>query len=321
MKEIGFVISNKENEYRRALLPKDISVINNKKYLFFEEGYGCVTGINDSEYIEAGANIVSRAEVLKKDVICDPKIGDGDYLSDLSEGQGIFGWIHAVQNKKLTDALIEKRVTAIAWEDMFEEDRHVFWRNNEIAGEAAILHAFTLYGKLPSECKVAVIGRGNTARGAMKVLYSLGASVKVYDRKTVKLLSRELQDYDVIVNGVLWDTKRKDHIIYKENLKLMKPMSMIIDISCDTAGAVESSKPTTIENPVYKVDSIIHYVVDHTPSLVHSSASKSLSKEICKYIDYIIEDRVTDSAVLQQSVIIENGIIKDQKILNFQKML
>ena len=318
MKTVGFVISNKENEFLRALLPEDISLVNNKKYLFFEKGYGLVLGIPDEEYIKAGANISPREEILRKDVICDPKIGDADYLTELNEGQGIFGWVHAVQNRMITDTLIQNKLTVLAWEDMFEENRHVFWKNNELAGEAAVLHAFTLYGKMPSECKVAIIGRGNIARGAMKVLYSLGAKVTIYDRKTVSLLATELENYDVIVNGTLWDTDRKDHIIYRRDLKKMKPMSMIIDISCDTSGAIETSSPTTIENPVYRVDSVLHYVVDHTPSLVHGSASKSISIEVSKYIDYIIEENTSNSHVLHKSLIVDSGLIIDQRIINFQ---
>src|SRR5690606_3339659 len=160
----------------------------------------------------------SRHEATSKDVICDPKIGDADYLSDLEAGQIIFGWIHAVQNKFITDNILKRKLTAIAWEDMYEKGRHVFWRNTELAGEAAVMHAFTLYGKAPYECNIALIGRGNVARGAYKILSSLGANVTVYDRRTQKLLREEIDNYDVIVNGVLWDVYRGDHIIYREDL-------------------------------------------------------------------------------------------------------
>src|SRR5690606_38946688 len=145
--------------------------------LFFEAGYGEFFGHADQEYVDAGANVVSTEEALSKDVICDPKIGDATYLGNLRSGQTIFGWIHAVQNRSITDQIISKEIVAIAWEDMFDEGRHVFWRSNELAGEAAIMHAFTLYGKLVYECKVALIGRGNVARGAYRILSCMGASI------------------------------------------------------------------------------------------------------------------------------------------------
>ncbi|MGG4180038.1 N(5)-(carboxyethyl)ornithine synthase [Virgibacillus pantothenticus] len=318
MKTMGFVVSKKENEKRRALLPQQIKFIKNKGSLFFEEGYGEVLGYNDKDYIKEGVNIASREEVLKKDIICDPKIGDAEYLKDLTPGQTIFGWVHAVQNKDITDVLIENRLTAFAWEDMFIEGRHVFWRNNELAGEAAVMHAFTLFGKLPYDCKVALIGKGNIARGAYKILSSLGAEIVVYDKKMEKLLRSEIEYFDVIVNGVLWDVTRDDHIIYKEDLMRMKKPSMIIDISCDKAGGIETSIPTTIEDPVYSVENVLHYVVDHTPALVSSSVTKTIGDELVKYIDTLIESNIVENGTLKDSLIINEGKIIDGRISQFQ---
>ena len=318
MKTIGFAISTKENEKRRALLPQHIHHIRNKNHLYFEKGYGEVFGITDEEYRAAGTNVGSIDEILEKDIICDPKIGEADYLEKLQEGQVVFGWIHAVQNRAITDRLIEKKVSAISWEDMFEDGRHVFWRNNELAGEAAVMHAFTLYGKVPYDCNVAIIGRGNVARGAYKTLTSLGASVTVYDKRTEGLLRREVDQYDVIVNGALWDIYREDHILYKEDLIKMKKPAMIIDISCDRAGAIETSIPTSLEKPVYMVNNVLHYVVDHTPSLVGYSVTKALGDEIIKYVDDIVEDNVSRNATLSQALIIENGLIRDQRIIDYQ---
>lgn len=319
MKTIGFLISTKENESRRALLPEHIMKIKNKEFLYLEKGYGVALGHSDEEYKNAGANIVSKNDVIKKDIICDPKIGDANYLLNLNEGQTIFGWIHAVQNKDITDSILDKKLTAIAWEDMYEKGRHVFWRNNELAGEAAVMHAFTLYGKVPYECNVALIGRGNTARGAYKTLSSLGANVNVYDRRTEKLLREEIENYDVIVNGILWDVYRKDHIIYRDDLIRMKKPALIIDISCDRAGGIETSIPTTIENPVYNVDGVLHYVVDHTPALISYSVTKSLGDELIKYIDDIIEDKVEGNEVIKNATAIKHGEIIDKRIVDYQQ--
>ena len=315
MHTIGFPISHKENEYRRALIPSDVTKLTNKSYLYFEEGYGNILGYSDEDYTNAGANIVSRKEVLSKDIICDPKVGDAEYLNDL-HNQTLFGWIHAVQNKHITDALVNNKLTAYAWEDMFYLGRHCFWRNNEIAGEAAILHAFQCHGMMPYNTKVALVGRGNVASGALRILTLLGADVTVFSRATEKLFRKELHQFDVIVNAVLWDTSRKDHLIYKSDLSRMKKGSMIIDVSCDRCGGIESSIPTTIESPTYFVDGVRHYVVDHTPSLVYKTATIDISAEIIKYIDLLIED--TPSETLINSLSVKQGIIIDKKIIDFQ---
>lgn len=316
MKTVGFVISHKENENRRALVPEDILKVKNKHLLFIEKGYGDVLGYTDDDYLSQGiGGVCSRDDILKKDIICDPKVGDAEYLEQLHE-QTIFGWIHAVQNRDITDKIINAKLTAFAWEDMFEMGRHVFWRNNEIAGEAAIMHAYLLHGIFPYNTKVAVLGRGNTARGAIRMLNDMGAQVCTYDRRTEKLFQKELGDFDVVVNSILWDTTRKDHIIYRDDLKRMKPGSMIVDISCDRAGAVETSIPTTIENPDYIIDGIRHYVVDHTPSLFYKSTSRGISCEVVKFLDFLIEKK--NNLCLDDSLIIREGLIQDQRILFFQ---
>jgi N5-(carboxyethyl)ornithine synthase len=318
MNKIGFLMSTKENEKRRAILPDQLSNIRNKDYLYFEKGYGIELGFSDEEYIEKGAHILDKNDIFRLDVLCDPKIGDANYLSKLKKNQIIFGYVHAVQNKDVTDLIVKNEVTAIAWEEMNNRGRHLFWRNNELAGEAAIMHAFTLYGKLPYDCKVAVIGRGNTSRGAYRILASLGAEIVVYNRKTQKLLRDEVDKYDVIVNCVLWDTSRTDHIIYRSDLAKMKKNSMIIDVSCDLNGAIETTKPTSIEDPVYTVDNVLHYAVYHTPSMIEETSTKVFGDVVAKYIDLIIEGTFKDNKTLSDAIIIENGVIMDQRINEFQ---
>ena len=315
IKTVGFSVSQKENEHRRAIVPDHLKNIEHPELLFFERGYGSVLGIADEEYEEFGCHIVSREEVLSKDVICDPKIGDADYLSKLSH-QIIFGWIHATQNRDITDRLLASNATVFAWEKMFQKGRHVFWRNNELAGEAAIMHAFQCYARMPYETKVAVIGRGNTARGAIKILNMLGADVHQYDRRTEELLREEVGQYDVVVNCVLWDVLRKDHIISRNDLRRMKRNSMIVDVSCDRNGGIETSIPTTIENPTYTIDGVLHYAVDHTPALFHKTFTWNNSEIIWKYINEL-QNGLYDE-VLLNALIIKNGEIVDDEICKYQ---
>lgn len=317
MKTVGFVIPVKENEKRRVLLPKDIEKIKEKDCLYFEKGYGKILGISDSEFEKVGCNVVSFDEVLKQDIICDPKIGDANYLDKLKEKQIIFGWVHAVKNKKLTDLLLNKKITVIAFEDMFYKNRHIFYKNNILAGEAACYNAINYLGRLPDNLNAVIIGNGNTAHGAYKALSKLGVSVDIYTRDLEELLRENLYKYDLIVNCVLWDVKRKDHIIYREDIKKMKKGSMIIDVSCDEKGAIETSHPTTIDNPIYLVDNIIHYAVDHTPSIFYQTFSLECSKTITEYINDLVLEK--DNEVLKNATIIGNGKILDQKIKIYQR--
>ena len=317
MKTVGLPISHKENEKRRALVPADIQRINHPDQIYIEHCYGDVLGYTDDDYTQRGVKVASREEVLKKDIICDPKIGDAEYLGVL-DGQTIFGWVHAVQNRDITDRIIQKGLTSYAWEDMYEDGRHSFWRNNEIAGEAAVFHAYMCHGVFPYNTKAAVLGRGNIARGAIKTLNYMGAMVVQYDRKTEQLFRKELGNYDVVVNGILWDTSRKDHIIYRDDLKRMKRNALIIDVSCDRNGGIETSMPTSIEHPTYQVEGITHYVVDHTPSLFWKTATESLSVEFVKYIDFLIESRPEASLVLSACHNFEKGVILDERINKFQ---
>lgn len=317
MKTIGLVISHKENEKRRALIPIHAKFIKYPEYIYIEDGYGESLGYTNEDYIEHGIKVASREEVLKKDIICDPKIGDADYLDELYE-QTIFGWVHAVQNRDITDKIINSKLSSYAWEDMYEDGRHSFWRNNEIAGEAAVFHAYMCHGIFPYNTKAAVLGRGNIARGAIKTLNYMGAEVIQYDRKTESLFQKELEQFDVIVNGILWDTTRKDHIIYKQDLKRMKRNALIIDVSCDRNGGIETSIPTTIDNPTYIVDGIMHYVVDHTPSLFWKTTSESLSSEFIKYVDLFIKEEQLNNDVLRLSHNFEKGEIIDRRIIQYQ---
>ena len=316
MKTMGFPISHKENERRRAICPIDIKKVSRPDLLFFEHGYGDVLGYSDKDFYDLGCHVCSREECIEKDIICDPKIGDAEYLSSLKEGQTIFGWIHATQNYDITQSIIDRKLTAIAWEKMFEERRHIFWRNNELAGEAAVIHAFQCYGKMPYETEVAVIGNGNTARGALRILHMLGARTRQYDRKLEKLFRQEMTQFDVIINCVLWDVRRKDHIVFLDDLKKLKSGAMIIDVSCDRHGAIESSEPTTIEKPVFVIDGILHYAVDHTPSLFYKTFSSNNSSIIYPYIDCLING--INNVVLSDATIVQDGIIIDKEIALYQ---
>lgn len=190
MKTIGFLISHKNNEARRALMPNDLAEITHVDQLYFETGYGASVGCTDGEYEAAGAHIVSRKQALTCDIIVDVKLGDADYLAELSKEKVLVGWAHAAQQIEFTNAAIADDHTVVAWEEMFEDGRYIFYRNREIAGEAGVLQAYQYAGKMPYETKVAVLGNGQTAKGALRILHGLGADVDVYGIRLEELLGK-----------------------------------------------------------------------------------------------------------------------------------
>ena len=316
-KTMGLLISHKNNEKRRAILPEQVTQLRNPDMLYFETGYGDSVGHPDEEYLKAGAHVVSREEAMRCDIITDVKLGDADYLDKLDDGKILFGWAHAAQGVDFTTKCLEKNFTVIAWEEIFENGRYIFYRNREVAGEAAVMQAFCNYGKMPYDCRVAIIGNGQTAKGAMRVLHGLGAEVDVYGRKLEKLFREKMYEYDVIINCVMWDISRKDHLICREDLKKMRPHTMIVDVSCDPHLGIETSHPTTISEPVYEIDGVLHYAVDNTPAMFPYTVTKVLSEGNVRIFDDVIEGHYTDA--LMNAMVIENGHIRSKSIWNFRE--
>ena len=320
MKTMGLLISHKNGERRRALLPEQVKQLRHPGHLYFEEGYGESVNVPDEEYTAAGAWVVPRQEVLRCDIIADVKLGDADYLDSLKDNKILFGWAHAVQGIPFTSAVLEHNHTVVAWEEINEDGRYIFYRNREVAGEAAILQAFRYCGKMPYDARVAILGNGQTAKGAMRILHGLGAEVDVYPRKFEKLFMKKMFEYDVLVNCMMWDTSRTDRIIYKEDLKKMKRGTMIIDVSCDPCLEIETSHPTTIDDPVYTVDGVIHYAVDNTPAMYPITVTKVLSKGLARYIDCVLTEEFENYPEnLKKAVVIRDGHILDERITEFRQ--
>lgn len=317
MKTIGLLISHKNGEKRRALLPEDINKIENPEQIYIESGYGDSLNVSDKEYEELGCHIVSREEALTKDVLVDVKIGDGDFVPELEPGKILFGWAHAVQSVDFTTAVLKGKHTVYAWEDLYENGRYIFYKNREIAGEAAIIHAIPYMGFMPYEARFAIIGNGKTAKGAQRILYGLGAKeVDIYGRRLEGLFRKEMFNYDVIVNCVLWDTNRTDRLIYKEDLKKFKKGSVIVDVSIDPEMEIETSVPTTIEDPVYEVDGVIHYAVNNTPALFSKTVTRVLSPRIAELLNEMIKEE--HSEMLEKSKVIDAGKVIFEDIKKFR---
>lgn len=309
---MGFVRSEKPYEKRIALLPQDIKRIQNASSLYFEIGYGEDFNIEDQEYIDVGCHVVDKKEVLKQNIICDTKIGEATYLSTIEDKTILLGWIHANANKQLTKTLLKKQHCCYAFEDMYHNNQHTFWKNNQIAGYGGVFNALQYTGFLPKGCKAAVIGRGDTGMGASNILNQLGAQVKVYNRQQEKLFVKDLPTMDIVVIAVRWDTLRTDYLISSLSRKTMKKDAIIIDISDDNDGAIENSISSTIKDPIYYLDGIKIYSVCNVPSIFYKTATLGISKSLAPYIDDLVTQ--TGNLVLHNSMIINNGQIIDQNI-------
>ncbi|HWP21313.1 MAG TPA: N(5)-(carboxyethyl)ornithine synthase [Candidatus Cryosericum sp.] len=315
MKKVGYLISHKNNERRRALLPPDAAKIEHCSQLVIESGYGEAHGYSDADYLNTGASVANRRTVLGCDVLVDVKLGDAEYIRDLAPGKTLVGWAHVEQKLAFTDAAIDGGHTIVAWEDLYEKGRYLFYRNRELAGETAILHAFTQYGRMPYDCRVAIIGNGMTAHGAHRILSGLGARVDIFTRKLEPLFRQRMGDYDVLVNCVLWDTKRTDRLIYREDLLRLKRGAMIIDVSCDPCMEIETSHPTTIDNPVYTVDGVLHYAVDNAPAMAYRTVTELISRAFSPYVDCLVTG--AHNIALEAAVAIRAGEVTNPSILAF----
>lgn len=189
--------ATKENEYRLAIHPDDLQHLPKeiKEKLYVEEGYGFEKFGTTREYLDQHtAGVLPRAELFKKcDMVVLPKPTESDF-EFFGEGQVIFGWPHCVQGPTITQEAVDKRMTLIAWEAMFDwsEDgkkgRHTFHTNNNLAGFASVDHALTLkgitehYGQRSRSA--AVIGHGATGQGAIKALQAKGIqNITVYTQR------------------------------------------------------------------------------------------------------------------------------------------
>ena len=201
--------------------------------------------------------------------------------------------------------LLDRKLRVYAWEEMLENSTQIFYRNSILAGEASVLHGCLSYGILMEGKRAAILGRGNTAMGAYKMLVSNAALTTVYGRRQEQQFRKEMEQFDIIVNAVLWDPERRDHILFREDLKKLKKDALLIDVSCDEHGAIETSRPTTMDNPIYREEGVAHYCLDHSPSLFYRSASEFISEKVSFFIKPLVWER--EDRVLEGSRVIDGG--------------
>lgn len=306
-------ISLQEN--RISLTPDAVAIlVNNGHDIWVERKAGEGSKFTDKQYSEAGAKIVyTPEEVYNADIILKIEPPTLEEIEYFKPGQTL---ISALQpghlEKEYVQALLKKRITAMAWE--YIEDKvggiPIVRAMSEIAGSAVVLIAAEylssankgkgiilggITGVPPT--KMVIIGAGTVAEYCGRAALSLGAEIQIFDNHLYKLrrikhtlghqfytstidtvtLSESLKNADVVVGALRAEKGRARHVISEEMVSQMKPDSLIIDLSIDQGGCVATSEITTHAKPVFKKYDVIHYCVPNVASRVAHTATTALS--------------------------------------------
>lgn len=322
--------SQKPNERRLAVHPSHLAHIPDdlRSRVFLEEGFGADFGASADELSQYVGGFRSHQELIAEcDVILQPKPLIGD-VTELRDGQVLWGWPHCVQDERLTQAAIDKKLTLIAFEAMnhWNSDGsfglHVFHKNNELAGYCSVLHALQLCGFTgaygPGRTAV-VIGFGATARGAITAMRSMGIhDVDVLTRRdppavanpipAVRLVEWDsdgdgqaltedgpvplrdfLTGHDIIVNCILQNTDSPEIFLTDADLPALAPGSLIVDVSCDEGMGFTWAKPTSFNDPTFVVgDNVTYYAVDHSPSFLWNSSTWEISSALLPFLPTVL---------------------------------
>ena len=358
--------SKKVDERRVPIHPDHLPRIPHhvRQQLIFEEGYGVPFGVSDTVISAQTKGIASRKELLAKvgNVII-PKPVTSD-LEELREGGILWGWPHCVQQQEITQVAIDRKLTIIAFEEMFvwgpsgQVGRHTFYKSNEMAGYCAVLHALQLKGidgHFGNQRKTIIISFGAVSRGAIYALKARGfrditiciqrpdheVREEVLDCHYVRIregsqgearmlvvehdgseypLTDLISKSDIIINGIFQEPDNPVHFVTKEEVASLKPGCLIIDISCDEGMGFFFAKPTTFKNPMIHIGTIDYYAVDHTPSYLWESASRSISAALIVHLSTVISgrDEWQRNETIRRAVDIDEGVIKKPTILAFQ---
>lgn len=325
----GILKDIKEGEYRVICTPLEVSSIVAAGHdVLAEHDCGKMAGFSDEKYAAAGAEIVYSAKEMfdRCDLIAKVKeIFPCEYPM-LREGQMIYCCIHPAVHPEEVDAILESKCIAIT-----AEDSHRFGSPNcEAAGKQGALFGLESMltinggkGKFVGGfagapgMNVLILGGGLVGQGALSVLYALGANVTVMDINagvlrtlsdryhqkintmfcTKEAIASILPTTDMVVNCVKWPKQRKDFLIDKKMLKTMEPGSVLVDISNDDPGAIESSHETHHAKPRYVVNGVVHYCVSNIPGAVAYSTSVALAAETLPLLLNILNNGIKEACV------------------------
>ncbi len=320
---IGVLKEESPAERRVALTPAGVqTLVASGHSVYVQHEAGLQILFPDEEYQKAGAvicysgqEIINRSEIVLK--ISPPNEFE---LALLSSGQAIFSFLHlAVSQKKVLETLLNNKVTSIAYE-LIENDRRdlsVLQVMSEIAGQLSIQVAGhylqsreggrgILLGNIPgvAPASLVILGAGTVGKTAARVAIGLGAEVTVLDNDLSRLrdihnafpvkintatataynVEHAVRYADVVIGAVLLKGERTPHILSEAMVKRMKMGSIIIDISIDQGGCVETSRPTTLHDPVFTRHGVVHYCVPNMTAAVPRTASVGLTNALLPYL-------------------------------------
>jgi len=310
---VGVPREIKSHEYRVALLPvaaDEMRRAGNK--VLVERGAGLGSGIPDEAYEKAGATIIAdRTEIwARAELIIKVKEPQPDEFSLIRENQILFTYFHFAADERLTRQILESGATAVAYETL--QDRQgrlpLLTPMSEVAGRMSIQEGAkflerpqggrgVLLGGVPGvePAHVVILGGGVVGTNAAKVAAGFGAHVTILDNNVDRL--RYLDDIipnvttlfsdrhtirdqlvlaDLVVGAVLVRGARAPRLVERADLKTMKPGAVIVDVAVDQGGCVETTRPTTHEQPTFTVDEIVHYCVANMPGAVGRTSTYAL---------------------------------------------
>jgi alanine dehydrogenase len=312
---IGIPKETSFQEKRVALVPEAVGLlVANGHRVRIEAKAGEGANFTDNEYSEAGAEIcVDKHDIYKCDIICKVAPPSEDEVNMMSGNQTFISALQlATQPKEILQKLIEKKITAIAW-DYIRDEEGVFSivrTMGEIAGTTSILIAGELLssfsngkgimlggiaGVQPTE--IVVIGAGTVGEFATRAASGLGASVKVFDSSLTRLrrlqndigsrvfssiiqpkvLAKAIKRADIVIGALRSNVGKTPCVVSEEMIQSMKAGSVVIDLSIDQGGCFETSRVTNHIDPVFTKHGVIHYCVPNIASRVSRTASFALS--------------------------------------------
>lgn len=358
--------SRKPDERRMPIHPDHLSRIPEplRRQLVFETGYGKPFGVSDVQIARQTGGTCSRHEILAdigNAIIAKPMLAD---LEEMREGGVLWGYTHCAQQRAITQAALDRKLTLMAFEDMYiwspsgQMGRHTFYKNNEMAGYCAVLHALQLKGidgHYGNQRKIIIFSFGAVSRGAIYALKAHGfrditiciqrpdheVREEVLDCHYVRLrdgtpgearimvvehdgsaspLAELIAQADIIVNGTFQDPGHPVMFVNEDEKSCMRDGSLVIDVSCDEGMGFYFAKPTSFAKPMFRSGNVDCYAVDHTPSYLWESATRSISAAMIVYLPTVLAGRASwaNDETIRRSVNISDGVIQKAAILSFQ---
>ncbi|MDO8136712.1 MAG: alanine dehydrogenase [Candidatus Brocadiales bacterium] len=353
---IGVPKETKVDEYRVALVPVGAEeLVKHGHRVLVEKGAGLGSGITDEEYIKAGAKLVNGIERIYEEANMVLKVKEPlpEEYTLLREGQIVFTFFHFAASRPLTEAVLASKAVAIAYETIRDSrgGHPLLTPMSEVAGRMSIQQGAKylekpmegrgiLLGGVPgvTPAEVVVIGGGVVGTNAAKVAAGLGARVTIMDinldrlrylddimpKNVMTLMSNpqnireKIKDADLLIGAVLIEGARTPVLITREMVKTMKPASVIVDVSIDQGGCVETSRPTTHTQPTFKVDEVLHYCVTNMPGAVGRTSTYALTNASLPYVleiaDKGYEKASRDNPAIKNGINIIKGKITNRAV-------